>query len=248
MKKIIVYGISALLFAGCDFKPDTKKDSGGKAGPVVLTPNTKRPDGKGATLAPPANPGEAPGLRDPSQASEKAPDVYKAKFVTTKGDFEIEVTRSWAPNGADRLYNLVKVGYFTDIAFFRNIAGFMVQFGISGDPSLNTIWRSARIQDDAVTQSNAQGNVTFATAGPNTRTSQLFINLANNSDLDGQGFAPIGKVVSGMDVVNALYNGYGEGAPRGMGPDQGQLQKRGNEYLKESFPQLDYIKSASIVP
>jgi peptidyl-prolyl cis-trans isomerase A (cyclophilin A) len=243
MRRMIAYGISALLLASCDFKTEGKPGDADKAGAVNLSPNNNN----GAVVeAPKGN--EAPGLRDPSKATEQAPDVYKVRFTTTKGDFEIEITRAWAPNGADRLYNLVKVGYFTDIAFFRNIDGFMVQFGISGDPSLNTIWRAARIQDDPVTQSNAAGNVTFATAGPNTRTTQIFINHGNNSDLDGMGFAPIGKVTAGANVVSALYNGYGEGAPRGKGPDQGKLQSRGNAYLRESFPQLDYIKSAAILP
>jgi peptidyl-prolyl cis-trans isomerase A (cyclophilin A) len=247
MRKIIAYGISALLLASCDFKTEGKPAGSDKVGAITLTPNpTPKPSENGAALAPPKE-GEAPGLRDPSQATEKAPDIYKVKFVTTKGDFEIEVTRSWAPNGADRLYNLVKVGYFTDIALFRNIAGFMVQFGISGDPSLNTIWRAARIPDDPVTQTNAPGNVTFATAGPNTRTTQLFINHGDNNSLDRMGFAPIGKVTAGAEVISALYDGYGEGAPGGKGPDQSQLQRRGNTYLRESFPQLDYIKSASIL-
>lgn len=242
MKKIIAYGISALLLAGCDFKTEGKTGGNDKVGAVTLTPN---PDKGGAALTP--SNGEAPGLRDPSQAALKAPDLYRVKFTTTKGDFEIEVTRSWAPNGADRLYNLVKVGYFTDIALFRNIGGFMVQFGISGDPSLNNIWRAARIPDDPVTQTNAPGNVTFATGGPNTRTTQLFINHGNNANLDGMGFSPLGKVTAGAEVVSALYDGYGEGAPSGRGPDQGQLQKRGNAYLRESFPLLDYIKTASIL-
>ena len=185
-------------------------------------------------------------LRDPSALSETAPDSYKVRFKTTEGDVVIEVTRAWSPNGADRLYNLVKAGYFEDVAFFRNIEGFMVQFGIHGNPGVNDIWKDAKISDDEVKQSNTPGMVSFATAGPNTRTTQLFINHGNNASLDGMGFSPVGKVVEGSDVVAKLYNGYGEGAPRGKGPRQDLMQKVGNSYLKEAFPELDYIVSASI--
>lgn len=189
-----------------------------------------------------------PALQDPSQANDNAPEEYRVRFETTKGEVEIEVQRNWAPRGADRLYNLVKIGYFQDIAFFRVIDGFMVQFGIHGEPSVNSVWRGARIPDDPVQRSNKRGMVTFATAGPNTRTVQLFINYADrNSFLDSQGFAPIGKVSSGMDVVDSLYKGYGEGAPQGNGPDQGRIQSQGNRYLKSSFPDLDYIRSAEIL-
>jgi len=160
----------------------------------------------------------------------------------------VQVTRDWAPNGADRFYNLVKNGYYKDIAFFRVVAGFMAQFGIHGDPKLNTVWRDASIPDDPVKSSNTRGRITFATRGPNTRTVQLFINLADNARLDGMGFAPFGEVVAGMDIVDALYNGYGEGAPRGRGPDQGRLQGEGNAYLKADFGQLDYLVSADILP
>ncbi|MBA2661301.1 MAG: peptidylprolyl isomerase [Bradymonadaceae bacterium] len=186
-------------------------------------------------------------MTDPSLAAETAPASYKLNFETTKGTIVIEVTRDWAPNGADRLYNLAKIGYFNDVAFFRVIQGFMVQFGIHGQADVNAAWREARIPDDAVKESNKPGYVTFATAGPNTRTSQLFINFGQNAGLDPQGFAPLGKVVEGMDVVNSLYAGYGEGAPQGRGPSQGRMQAEGNTYLKSSFPELDYIKSVTIV-
>lgn len=191
--------------------------------------------------------GANPALTDPSKAAETAPNTYKVKFETTKGDFVVQVSREWAPNGADRLHNLVNVGYFEDIAFFRAIDGFMVQFGISGYPEVAAAWRTAQIQDDPVTQSNKRGRLTFATAGPNTRTTQLFINYKDNSMLDGQGFSPIGEVVEGMDVVDSLYKGYGEGAPRGRGPNQGMVQMKGNAYLKADFPELDYINKASVV-
>ncbi len=190
----------------------------------------------------------APSFADPSKLTEKAPDTYKVQFDTTKGKFTVEVTRSLAPNGADRFYNLVRSGYFKDLAFFRVIKGFMVQFGIHGDPAVAAKWRQANIQDDPVKGSNTRGTVTFATAGPNTRTTQLFINYGDNQRLDSMGFAPIGKVVEGMDVVDKINGEYGEGAPMGNGPDQGQIQREGNAYLKKDFPKLDYIKSATIVP
>jgi peptidyl-prolyl cis-trans isomerase A (cyclophilin A) len=186
----------------------------------------------------------------PEKATATAPAAYKAKFVTTKGDFTVEVHRDWAPQGADRFYNLVKMGFFTDLAFFRVIKGFMVQFGIHGDPKVAAQWKSAQIKDDPTgKQSNSRGMVTFATAGPNTRTTQLFINYGNNANLDSMGFAPIGKVIGdGMKVVDAIEGMYGEGAPGGRGPSQGRIQSEGNTYLKAEFPKLDYIKSASIVP
>jgi len=153
----------------------------------------------------------------------------------------IEVTRSLAPNGADRFYNLVRSGYFTDIAFFRVIPGFMCQFGIHGDPAVSAKWRDANLNDDPVKGSNTRGTITFATAGPNTRTTQLFINFGDNGNLDGQGFSPFGKVIAGMDVVDKINGEYGES------PDQGRIQGEGNAYLKQQFPNLDYIKSASIL-
>ena len=188
-------------------------------------------------------------LPDPAKATATAPKVFKVKMATTKGDFVIEVHRDWAPIGADRFYNLVKLGYFNDVAFFRVIKGFMVQFGIHGDPKVAAQWHDAHINDDpAGKQSNTRGMVTFATAGPNTRTNQIFINYVDNARLDGMGFAPIGKVVSGMNVVDALEDMYGEGAPNGRGPAQGRFQSEGNAYLKAQFPKLDYIKSATLVP
>ncbi|MGA2178232.1 MAG: peptidylprolyl isomerase [Verrucomicrobiota bacterium] len=188
------------------------------------------------------------GFTDPAKLTEKAPETFKAQFDTTKGKFTIEVARSLSPNGADRFYNLVRSGYFKDIAFFRVIPGFMCQFGIHGDPNVSTKWREAAIADDPVKGSNTRGTITFATAGPNTRTTQLFINFADNRNLDGMGFSPFGKVTEGMDMVDKINGEYGEGAPRGRGPDQGRVQGEGNAYLKKDFPNLDYIKSATIVP
>ena len=188
-----------------------------------------------------------PDLLDPAKATEKAPDVFKAKFTTTKGDFVVEVHRDWAPNGADRFYDLVKLGFFDDTRFFRAVEGFMVQFGISGDPAVAAKWQSANVNDDPVKQSNKPGYITFAQTNlPNTRSTQVFINYGDNSRLDGMRFAPFGQVVQGMDVVNSLYKGYGEGAPMGAGPDQGRIQGQGNAYLDTAFPKLDAIKHAEI--
>jgi peptidyl-prolyl cis-trans isomerase A (cyclophilin A) len=185
-------------------------------------------------------------LKDPSKLNEKAPDKFTVKLETTAGDILMDVDRSWAPKGADRFYNLVKNGYYDDVAFFRVIGGFMAQVGIHGDPELNKVWRNARIEDDKVKQSNTPGMVSFATAGPNTRTTQFFINFGNNARLDGMGFAPFAKVRD-MKVVEKLYAGYGEGAPSGKGPSQGRLQTEGNKYLKAEFPKLSWIKKATIV-
>jgi len=195
-----------------------------------------------------AGPAFSQALNNPAALNEAAPAVYKAKFDTSKGAFVIEVHRDWAPIGADRFYNLVKNGFFDNARFFRVISGFMVQFGINGDPRVSSVWREARIKDDAVRQSNKRGLITFATAGPNTRTTQVFINFADNAMLDRQGFAPFGQIISGMNVVDALYSGYGEGAPSGQGPEQGRIQAEGNAYLTKDFGKLDYIKKATIEP
>jgi peptidyl-prolyl cis-trans isomerase A (cyclophilin A) len=185
-------------------------------------------------------------LSDPAALNEKAPAVYKVKFDTSKGAFVAEVHRDWAPNGADRFYNLVKNGFYDNARFFRVLEGFMVQFGINADPNIARVLRDANIKDDPVKESNRRGTITFATAGPNTRTTQVFINFGDNAGLDGSGFSPFGKVVSGMDVVDSLYGGYGEGAPDGKGPDQGRIQQQGNAYLEKDFPKLDFIKTATI--
>lgn len=176
----------------------------------------------------------------------QAPDQFTVELDTTKGPIAIEVHRDWSPNGADRFYELVNNGYYTDVAFFRVIDGFMAQVGISGDPTENTIWREKRIPDDPVKGTNTRGMVSFATSGPDSRTTQFFINFTDNSRLDGMGFSPFGQVKD-MTAVDALYSGYGEGAPRGRGPSQGAMQAQGNAYLKENFPKLDYIKSAKVI-
>lgn len=238
----VVGGVA--LTAGCR-RAETPSPS---PSAVVTTPSPAPT--AGASPSPAASPSAAPSgrsaLLDASRA-ERAPAQFRARFETTKGAFVIEVTRAWAPRGADRFYNLVRAGYYDDVAFFRVIEGFMVQFGIHGDPAVNQVWREARIPDDPVSQSNKRGMVTYAMAGPDTRTTQLFINFRDNAGLDGQGFSPFGRVVEGMTVVDALYSGYGEGAPRGTGPDQGRAQMEGNAYLKNSFPRMDFVKTARIV-
>ena len=181
-----------------------------------------------------------PALFHPAALTAKAPEQYEATFKTTVGDFVVQVTRAWAPLGADRFYNLVKHGYFTDAAFFRVVPGFVVQFGLSANPELNKVWSKAAIKDDPVTQSNHLGYLTFATAGANTRTTQLFISLADNARLDSMGFAPFGQITSGMDVVQKIFSGYGEA------PDQAAITAEGKPYLDKNFPKLDRIISATI--
>ncbi len=176
-----------------------------------------------------------------------APDSFRVRFATTAGDFTVEVHRAWAPRGADRFYELVRAGYYDGNRFFRVLPGFVAQFGISGDPAASAGWRGRPIRDDPVRKSNTRGTLAFAAAGPDTRTTQVFVNLTDNSRLDGMGFAPFGEVVEGMTAVDSLYAGYGEGAPRGQGPDQGLIQRDGNRYLEDSFPKLDAIDSARIV-
>ena len=182
-----------------------------------------------------------PALLHPDTLKAKAPENFQVTFHTTKGDFVVDVTRSWAPLGADRFYNLVKHGFFTGAPFFRVVPGFVVQFGLSASPAVNKVWADADIKDDPVTQRNVPGSLVFATAGPNTRTTQLFINLGDNSSgLDRQGFAPFGKVTSGMDVVQKIYPGYGER------PDQGMITSQGSAYFSKAFPNLDLINSAVV--
>jgi len=184
----------------------------------------------------------APDLLKPATLKARAPEVYKVKFTTTKGDVIIQVNRAWAPLGADRFYNLVKNGFYKDAAFFRVLPRFVAQFGIPARPEVAAAWDHAYIVDDRVTQSNKRGTLTFATAGPNTRTTQIFINFSDNAALDGQGFAPFGQVIEGMDLVDKFFTGYGES------PDQGRITAFGKAYLDKSFPNLDRILTAMIMP
>ena len=178
-----------------------------------------------------------------------APDSFKVAVETSKGNFTIMAHRDWAPRGVDRFYHLVRLGYFDEARFFRVLRGFMAQFGINGDPRVNSAWEPLTLEADPVKQTNTRGRVTFAQGmDPNTRTTQLFINYGDNSNLDASGFSPIGEVIDGMAVVDSLYANYGEGAPDGGGPDQGRIQSEGNAYLNQSFPRLDFIRRARIVP
>lgn len=207
-------------------------------------PKPQASPAQNAATAPSNNP-----LSNPALATLRAPNVYHVLFTTTRGNFTLEIHRSWAPSGADRFYNLVKIGFYNGDAFFRVVKGFMVQFGINGDPKVNAKWFDAKISDDLSTNhSNLTGTISFATAGPNTRTTQVFINYADNVNLDSMGFTPFGKVSEAMNIVNSLFNGYGDGPPSGPGPDQSQVQQQGNAYLKADFPHLDYIKTAEIQP
>ena len=190
---------------------------------------------------PPAPP---PALLHPASLTAKAPATFAVAFDTTKGKFVVTVHRRWAPHGADRFYNLVKAHFFDGVEFFRVVKGFVVQFGISGYPKVSSAWQTAAIPDDPVKASNTIGTITYADGGPNTRTTQLFINIANNASLDGQGFAPFGKVTSGMSVVARLYSGYGEAITN----SEGQIATQGTAFLKKRFPKLDSVIRARIVP
>jgi peptidyl-prolyl cis-trans isomerase A (cyclophilin A) len=211
--------------------------------PKPATPTTTAKPSQPKPTAKPAGPGTAanPALKYPAKLKEVAPATYKASFDTSVGVVVIEVTRAWAPRGADRFYNLVKNGYFNGCRFFRVVPTFMVQFGINGDPTIQSAWANADIPDDPVTQTNKRGFITFASRGPNTRTTQVFINFGDNTGLDRQGFAPFGQVISGMEVIDKIN------AEHGQRPDQGRIQKEGNRYLTKEFPTLDYIKKAAIV-
>jgi len=186
-------------------------------------------------------------LLRPAPVAAPAPEVFRVRFETSRGPFVVEARRSWSPAGADRLYYLVRNGFYDGTRFFRVVPRFMVQFGLSGDPRVSGVWRERFIRDDQVLQSNLRGTVSFATSGPNTRTTQLFINYADNRFLDRQGFSPVGRVVEGMAVVDSLHSGYGEAPPSGRGPLQPRILAEGNEYLMREFPRLDYIREARIV-
>ena len=186
-------------------------------------------------------------LSNPAALKETAPATFAVNFDTSAGPFTVTVHRDWAPHGADRFYNLVKNGFFTNVRFFRAIPNFMVQFGIHGDPAVSSQWRNARLPVDKVSKSNTRGMITYAMGGtPDSRTTQVFINFKSNANLDAMGFAPFGEVTAGMENVDKIFTGYGEGAPRGKGPEQGRVQAEGNAYLMKEFPKMDYIKAATI--
>jgi peptidyl-prolyl cis-trans isomerase A (cyclophilin A) len=186
------------------------------------------------------SPTPSPKLTHPTELTSRAPAKYDVTFKTTAGNFVVEVDRAWSPLGADRFYNLVKYGFYNGATFFRVVPHFVVQFGLSANPKVNAAWTDANIHDDPVKGSNETGYLSFASAGPNTRTTQVFINLADNPRLDGMGFSPSGKVVSGMSAVSKIFSGYGET------PDQNEITTEGKSYTDKSFPKLDKIVSATI--
>jgi peptidyl-prolyl cis-trans isomerase A (cyclophilin A) len=189
-----------------------------------------------------------PMLLDASLApADPAPAEFTVRFATTEGTFDLRVHRDWAPNAADRLYDLVQARYYDEQVFYRVVEGFVVQWGLSPYPAVNAVWREQRMPDDPVVETNTAGRMSFASAGPNSRTVQVFVNLVDNQKLDEMGFAPVGEVVEGFDVVQHLYSGYGEGAPRGRGPGQGRIGTEGKAYT-DTFPELDRILSAVVVP
>lgn len=242
--------LAAALGAGCGKKepssesqPAEKPQASAPAQPAPTTSTAPAPEAKsGAPAAVPR--GDDPSLLHPARLNEKAPEKYQVRFDTTRGAFTVTVTRTWAPLGADRFYNLVKHHFYDNAAFFRVVPGFVVQFGISSYPKVSTAWKHTEIKDDPVTQSNKRGYLTFATAGADTRTTQVFINLKDNQRLDGIGFAPFGTADGqGMNVVDMLYDVYGDAG----GPDQEQIEKQGAPYLKKGWPKLDYIKTATLL-
>jgi peptidyl-prolyl cis-trans isomerase A (cyclophilin A) len=184
-----------------------------------------------------------------AELATPAPDSFRVAFETSRGSFAVVARRAWAPRGADRFYHLTKRGYYDSTYFFRVVESFVAQFGMPGDPKVYAAWRDRRIDDDSVRHGNTRGTLSFASQGPNTRSVQLFINLKDNPRLDtfGGGFAPIGEVVEGMSVVDSLYDGYGEGAPRGLGPRQDMIAAQGNDYLRRHFEKLDFIRRAAVV-
>ncbi len=234
--------LSAALLFSCSEEPEPITDFE-EFEPAPREQEEGVASAQGRRETPPRTPQTPP----PSTGDQRAPDRFTVRFETTKGPILIDVTRDWAPYGADRFYTLVREGYFVDIAFFRVVEGFMAQTGIHGDPQVSARWRDRNIPDDpAGRQSNTRGMVSYAMAGPGTRTTQFFINYGDTSRLDAMGFAPFGRVRD-MSVVDRLHNGYGDAPPGGRGPNQGRIQLEGNTYLRAEFPELDYIRSASIV-
>jgi len=242
-----VAGWLALALA-CNGGNSGHAGSGASGGEAQAAGQTAAPGAPAGGAANAASPGALPDvalLKKPADPgmNATAPDTFKARFETTEGVFVVEVHRAWAPRGADRFYNLVRAGFFDGVKFFRAVKGFMVQFGIHGDPQVSKHWRDARIDDDPVVKSNTRGFISFAMAGPNSRSTQFFINTVDNKGLDGMGFSPFGQVVEGMDVVDALHSGYGE-APSKL---QSEIQLQGNTLLEQKFPELDSIVTARLL-
>ena len=229
---LIFLAALALVLGGCSSDKPAEPKAENKPAAEPPPPAPKEPPPPAAKEPEPAKPA--------AKAPDKMPAVYKVKLETSKGDVLIECTAEWAPIGAEQFFNLVKSGYYDGARFFRVVPNFVVQFGLAADPRVTAKWDKP-IKDDPVKHTNGLGYLTFATAGPNTRTTQLFINLRSNQMLDSQGFAPFGKVVEGMEVVQQIYPGYGER------PEQDQITRAGNAYLEANFPKMDYIKKATIM-
>jgi peptidyl-prolyl cis-trans isomerase A (cyclophilin A) len=257
--KLAMWGTALAAIAalsGCKMKEPASESKPAETGktetpapletkPAEATPApAEKAPAPAATDMKPVAPAKPGNLLKPSTLNDKAPEKYEVKFKTTRGEFTVKVTRSWSPLGADRFYNLVRGHFYDNTAFFRVVPGFVVQFGLSDRPAVSAAWKHTEFPDDPVTQTNQRGALTFATAGPNTRTTQIFINLKDNPRLDAMGFSPFGVVEgNGMNVVDLLYDQYGDAA----GPDQGQIEKQGTPYLKKGWPKLDYIQSATLV-
>jgi peptidyl-prolyl cis-trans isomerase A (cyclophilin A) len=237
-----------LTIVGCGSGGDTPP-----ANQPADTPAAAEPAEEAPPPATPAQPDTAEErgspLYDPTHPdmNQTAPDTYRAAFRTSAGEFVVEVHREWAPEGADRFYNLVNNGYYDGTRFFRVLEDFIAQWGIHGDPEISWAWAEATIPDDPVVQGNVRGTITYAMGGPATRTTQVFINYKDNAYLDSSGFAAFGEVVDGMDVVDSLFKGYGESAPQGNGPEQWKIHEEGNAYLERNFPDLDYVIEARIL-
>jgi peptidyl-prolyl cis-trans isomerase A (cyclophilin A) len=242
-RKIIPVLLAAtFLFTGCK-KTEKPRETPAAEEPKPVPPAESQPAAPAPAVAAPALTYDHTLLR-PSSLKSQAPATYRVKFVTTRGEFTLAVTRAWAPIGADRFYNLVQHHFYDNSSIFRVVPGFVAQFGLSNFPPVSAAWKKTEIKDDPVIKSNKKGTITFATAGPNTRTTQVFINLADNQRLDRMGFAPFGEVQGkGMNVVEMFYDQYGDN-----GPNQDQIQGEGKPYVDKGFPKIDTIKSATIVP
>ena len=254
VKQFVVAAAVATLFFGCKAKEQSaealppekpKAEAPAEAKPESPSPAPGQPEVKASALAEAPRQGYDRALLRAALLKDKAPDTFQVKVATTRGDFMVTVNRAWAPIGADRFYNLVKHRFYDNASFFRVVPGFVVQFGVSAYPPVSAAWEKANIPDEPVTQTNKRGYLTYAkTSMPNTRSTQIFINLKDNAGLDGQGFSPFGYVdAQGMKVVDMLYDQYGDSA----GPEQDQISKQGKPYLDKGWPKLDSIKTATLV-
>jgi len=253
VKRFVAVAAVATLFFGCKAKEQSealppekpKAEAPAEAKPESPSPTPGQPEVKASAPAEAPRQGYDRALLRAALLKDKAPDTFQVKVATTRGDFMVTVNRAWAPIGADRFYNLVKHRFYDNASFFRVVPGFVVQFGISAYPPVSAAWEKANIADEPVTQTNKRGYLTYAkTSMPNTRSTQIFINLKDNAGLDGQGFSPFGYVdAQGMKVVDMLYDQYGDSA----GPEQEQISKQGKPYLDKGWPKLDWIKTATLV-